>query len=513
MGTSMIAAHKACTQSAKTYVEEALRWLPGDSQAESRAVPTASPGGGLQPAKQVSARILLADDNADMRDYVKRILSSQWAVGAVSDGRAALEAARERVPDLVLTDVMMPGLDGFELLRELRADPRTRAVPIILLSARAGEESRVEGLSAGADDYLIKPFSARELLACISARLEVARLRRENEKRVIDILETLTDGFQALDANGCFTYVNPAIKRLWEEQGINSDVLGKRLFDEVFPEARDTEIGQAFVRALTERTAIEIESFYPPFRRWFRVRYFAADANKIFADKHRLQQVINNLLTNAIKFTPEGGTIQVRLECEGSTAKLVVQDSGIGIAPELLPHVFERFKQADASTTRKYGGLGLGLTIVKHLVELHGGTVEVHSDGKGLGTTFTVRLPLMPRPLWRAGAGATNGANPENNAKPLHNVRILLVDDDQDQIDLVHFVLTTQGATLSSVGSAKEALQTLAELSPDLLISDLGMAEMDGYQFIQQVRSKIGAEKLPAIALSGYVSRRPRAGS
>ncbi|WDT78914.1 MAG: response regulator [Candidatus Manganitrophus sp.] len=125
------------------------------------------------------ARILLADDNADMREYVKRILRQHWTVEAVEDGASALASARERTPDLVLTDVMMPGMNGFELLQALRADPRTREVPVIMLSARAGEESRVEGLEAGADDYLIKPFSARELMARVGARLELARLRRE----------------------------------------------------------------------------------------------------------------------------------------------------------------------------------------------------------------------------------------------------------------------------------------------------------------------------------------------
>jgi len=161
---------------ANAYVEEALRW--GSTDSESETFVSESTGVAAEPLSK-RARILLADDNADMRDYVKRILGDYWRVDAVSDGEAALAAARERPPDLVLTDVMMPGLDGLELLRAIRTDPLTREIPVILLSARAGEESRVEGMQAGADDYLTKPFSARELVAHVSAHLNTARLRRE----------------------------------------------------------------------------------------------------------------------------------------------------------------------------------------------------------------------------------------------------------------------------------------------------------------------------------------------
>ncbi|MGH2412486.1 MAG: ATP-binding protein, partial [Microcystaceae cyanobacterium] len=165
---------------AAPYVEEALRWLPEEGNSEFRIQNSELI---TSPSPLSSARILLADDNADMRGYVKRLLSQQYEVKAVSDGLAALSAARQRVPDMVLTDVMMPGLDGFGLLRELRANPQTREIPIILLSARAGEEARVEGLEAGADDYLIKPFSARELLARVEATLKLARLRQEASRQ------------------------------------------------------------------------------------------------------------------------------------------------------------------------------------------------------------------------------------------------------------------------------------------------------------------------------------------
>lgn len=175
-------APSSAVLSPEMFVEEALRWTPQESGAEDVMVEAEELAIERPHAADASRRILLVDDNADMRGYVKRILSRHWSVETAADGRAALEAARARVPDLVLADVMMPGLDGFELLSELRADERTREVPVILLSARAGEESRVEGLEAGADDYLIKPFSARELIARIGAHLEMARIRSEANK-------------------------------------------------------------------------------------------------------------------------------------------------------------------------------------------------------------------------------------------------------------------------------------------------------------------------------------------
>jgi PAS domain S-box-containing protein len=261
---------------AMPYVEEALRWLPEASATaevfveHDEMLPV--------PCRQSSEseqrpRILFADDNADMRQYVSRLLGERYEVETAADGKAAFDMALSNPPSLILSDVMMPVLDGFEFLKAIRGDDRTRRIPIILLSARAGEESRVEGMQAGADDYLIKPFSARELLARVSARIEISRLQRENEKRVLDILETLSDGCYILDADCRFRYVNPAIKRMWAEQGINRDVLGEQVF-EVFPDAKGTDFGSALMRAITERVPIEIESFYSPFQRWYVARYY-----------------------------------------------------------------------------------------------------------------------------------------------------------------------------------------------------------------------------------------------
>lgn len=234
-------------------------------------------------------------------------------------------------------------------------------------------------------------------------------------------------------------------------------------------------------------------------------------ADEIFGDKHRLQQIISNLLTNAIKFTPAGGSVKVELQREGEKAKLKIQDTGIGIAPDLLPHIFDQFRQADASSKRKFGGLGLGLTIVKHLVELHGGAVFADSEGEGRGAIFTIELPLAAPKITHADLKTSqNGfASEAAETKPLAGAKILIVDDDSDALDLMCFVLDREGANVVCCQSAKDALQALENSSFDLLISDLGMSEMDGYELIRTIRARENGGKsnnLPAIALTGYVS-------
>ncbi len=246
---------------AELYVEEALRWLPLEEELTS----TSKDKERVVEKFPLSsdARILIADDNADMRQYLKRLLSQQYEVETVKDGVAALTAIRQQMPDLLLTDVMMPRLNGFELLQSLRTQPQTRELPIILLSARAGEESRIEGLEAGADDYLIKPFSARELLARVQATLKLAQLRQEatrreqnlkaaeeTQKQVSTILESITDAFLACDRQWRFTYANEQALRLLHKT--REELLGKQVWFEVFPEAVGTQIYHKLHHAITE---------------------------------------------------------------------------------------------------------------------------------------------------------------------------------------------------------------------------------------------------------------------
>ena len=237
---------------------------------------------------------------------------------------------------------------------------------------------------------------------------------------------------------------------------------------------------------------------------------FNSDAGPILGDPDRLQQIVRNLLTNAIKFTPKGGDVRVRLERNNSHALITVNDSGQGIANALLPHVFERFRQADSSNTRSNGGLGLGLSIVRQLVELHRGTVTAESPGENAGTTFTVMLPL---PGHHEVSDAAENKEPKNERNSpataqhsLSGLRVLTVDDERDTRELVTAVLRTRGAEVVSVGSANEALDQMKQRRFDLLILDIGMPEMNGYDLIGRIR-QLGEEhggRTPAVALTAY---------
>ncbi|WP_404789861.1 response regulator [Altericista sp. CCNU0014] len=272
------------------------------------------------------------------------------------------------------------------------------------------------------------------------------------------------------------------------------------------------------VRLAAEAKSIQIQTVSEP------------NVGCVLGDSGRLQQVVWNLLSNAVKFTPPGGRVEVRLEKierergdEGemdrqgdgkaaiatpppstATAQITVSDTGKGISPDFLPHVFDYFRQADSTTTRKFGGLGLGLAIVRHLVELHGGTVWADSPGEGRGATFVVRLPIAAESRENS-PDRLPGDRADWNLNGLH---VLCVDDDSDSRELIAFLLEQDGATVTNVESAIEALNCLNQTKFDLIVSDVGMPDMDGYAFIRQVRQHYPdpIAKIPAIALTAYAS-------
>jgi PAS domain S-box-containing protein len=222
---------------------------------------------------------------------------------------------------------------------------------------------------------------------------------------------------------------------------------------------------------------------------------------QVSGDSSRLQQIVWNLLSNAVKFTPTGGRVDIRLESIGGQAMITVSDTGKGIKPEFLPYVFDYFRQADSTTTRTYGGLGLGLAIVRHLVELHGGTVKAESPGEGKGATFTVTLPLMKVVPAKGEDNISSDDSPN-----LDGLRILVVDDEKDTLELIVFILEGCGASVRAASSAAEALEALTTWQPDILLSDIGMPQMDGYMLMRQIRAmppEQGGE-IPAIALTAY---------
>jgi len=241
-------------------------------------------------------------------------------------------------------------------------------------------------------------------------------------------------------------------------------------------------------------------------------------ASPAVCDDVRIQQVVWNLLSNAVKFTPKGGCVHVVLDREESQARITVSDNGQGIEPGLLPYVFDRFRQADSSTRRKLGGLGLGLSIVKHIVEHHGGTVEARSDGEGRGATFIVRLPVQAVQISSKTADVDPPSKGEQatrerqerleTAIDLSGIRILLVDDEVDALRLVGKVLAEAGASITMAGSVSEAMVAVEKEVPHILISDLGMPDEDGFDLIQWVRGAgHTAEQLPAVALTAFANK------
>jgi PAS domain S-box-containing protein len=241
-------------------------------------------------------------------------------------------------------------------------------------------------------------------------------------------------------------------------------------------------------------------------------RQLDTEIGPIAGDPARLQQVVWNLLSNALKFTPNGGHVNVTLRRVGSHAEIVVEDNGAGIRPDFLPHVFDRFQQADASRTRRFGGLGLGLSIVKNLVEYHGGTVRAESEGDGRGATFTVAIPLAAPPDLRAEALERMPADSGTEDISLANVRVLVVEDDHDAAEFVRSLLAMYGADVRVATSAHEALERLADARPDILISDIGLPEVDGYQLIERIRHKPLAEGggILAVALTAFARTEER---
>jgi len=613
---------------AGAYVAEALGWLPGAQSAPARP--------------QGLPRVLVADDNADLREYARHLLEPHYDVEVVADGRAALEAARARRPELVVSDVMMPHLDGFGFIRELRADPGLAAIPVILLSARAGEEARLEGLGKGADDYLVKPFSPRELLVRVGALVKSAEMhRRANEARAQ--FETLLNeaplGVYLVDQDFRIAAVNPVAAPVF---GDIPGLVG-RDFDEVihllWPKAYADEIVRLFRHTLEtgephiepERIEQRLDRGVTEYYEWRASRiplpgnrrgvvcYFhdiskavlarealrEADTRKdefiatlahelrnplaplrssldtlkisgvqagppnspleimerqlshlvrlvddlmevsritrgnfelrkepvrlelalrsaldacepliragehrlnvslprepivLEADPVRLAQVFGNLLNNAAKYSDNGATIGVEARREALEAVVVVSDTGEGIPAEQLPQLFKIFSRGSHSARRNQSGLGIGLALVRRLVEMHGGRVDAESEGRGRGSRFTVRLPLNAA---QQVAPAAVRVEPQAVAA----MTILVVDDNHDAAESMSMLLKVLGVEVRVAHDGPQALAAFEACRPRMVLLDIGMPGMDGYEVARRLRASPGVPRASLVALTGW---------
>ena len=508
------------------FVEEALRWLPDAVDAPVMATthgePVTSIEAGITPG-----RVLVADDNADMREYVRRLLSTRWSVETVADGNAALAAIRARQPDVVLSDVMMPGLDGFGLLRALKSDPRTADVPVVLLSARAGEEARVEGLQSGADDYLVKPFSARELVARINAQMTLARHRRERTdlvarerlaRREAEAANRAKDEFLAMLGHELRNPLAPiqTALHLMELRGDGATERERtvierqvdyltRLVDDLLDVSRIAR-GKIDLRRtnveISDIIAKAIETASPLLEQRRHILDLSVPRSglAVDGDSVRLAQVVSNLLTNAAKYTEPGGRITIVARKIGEEVVLRVRDTGIGISREMLPRVFELFTQERQDADRAAGGLGLGLTIVRSLVTLHGGAVSATSEGPGRGSEFIVRLPAATTTQGARGADQRLDAHHAASA----GIRVLVVDDNEDAADLLGEALRLKGHDVRVASDGPAALRLCADSYPQVALVDIGLPLMDGYELADRLRNMPGGADLRLVAVTGY---------
>jgi PAS domain S-box-containing protein len=365
----------------------------------------------------------------------------------------------------------------------------------VLLESERSARAEAERTSQMKDEFLAT--LSHELRTPLSAILGWAQVLRRGSRDQAD----LQRGLQTIERNA--RAQAQLIEDLLDMSRITS---GKVLLDmQAVSPASFIDAAIETVRPAADAKNIRIEKQYDP------------AVGLIAGDPARLQQVIWNLLSNALKFTPRDGLVQIMLKPVDGAVQLTVTDSGVGIAPEFKAHVFERFRQGDASTTRKHGGLGLGLSIVKHLVEQHGGTVRVDSEGEDRGASFTIELPASNRPAVATRADRTPLAVPARptadiTLRDLSGVRVLVVDDEPDARDLIHRILSDCHADVRTAGSASEALEALGTETPDVLVSDLGMPGMDGFELLARIRQLDAAHggAVPAIALTAFARSEDR---
>lgn len=375
--------------------------------------------------------------------------------------------------------------------RTAELEAANRAKDHLLLSEaqarREAEESQenAEAANLAKDEFLMTlSHELRTPLNAIQGWVTLLRGGRLDEVTAQKALETIE-------------------RNTWAQTRLVSDILE---VSRIITGKLVLELGPVEMRPVVETT---LEAILPAAEaKGILVRtHWETERALVSGDAERLQQVTWNLLSNAVKFTPRGGHINITLRRAGSNVELAVEDTGEGIAPEFLPHVFDRFRQADSSATRQHGGLGLGLAIVRHLVELHGGEVHATSAGPALGSVFTVSLPL------RAITGPVSSISLRTDgARELLNLaelRILVVDDDPEARILVSTILGLEGAQTQTAGSVSEALEVVEHWSPEVIVSDLGMPGQDGFELIRLVRLHED-RRVPAIALSAYASQRDK---
>jgi signal transduction histidine kinase len=491
-------------------------------------------------AFEAGRRLLIVDDNPATLYSTSRILrNAGFDIVEAVTGEEALEQVENDI-DLVVLDVNLPGIDGFEVCRRIRARPETAVLPVVHLSASyVDDEDRASGYDAGADGYLTHPVEPPVLVGTVNSflrtrRAEAARRLAEASREQLLASEraaseraareeaeranAMKDQFLAMLSHELRNPLNAIVG--WAEvlrvrnsdtdpnlaRGLNIITNAANAQAQLIADLLDISrisAGKLSLEMQPVRVSQIVANAVESTESSARARNIAThcrvpDADPVvLGDPVRLQQVVWNLLHNAVKFTPPGGRIDVEVEHTEDQVEIVISDTGIGIPPEVLPHVFEQFRQGDAGTRKSHGGLGLGLAIVRLMVDAHGGEVSAESPGVGHGACFRVRLPLTPE------APSTSDENAAR--RDLDGRRVLVVEDDLPSLEMLGALLGQMGASVCAVSSVDEALEHIGGFDPELLISDIGMPNRDGFDLIRSVR-ELGypAERLPAIALTAF---------
>ena len=441
-----------------------------------------------------------------------------FEVVSVADGHAALRAARGDI-DVVLLDVQLPDLDGFEICRRLKQDPATANVIVLLTSATfVTAKNKVAGLDSGADGYLVQPYESAELFATLRSLLRARAAERRAQALAQELREAMLvrDEFLAMLGHELRNPIGAMTTALHliaprdddDAQRRYLTILGRQvknlthIVDDLLDVARITRgkvtlaRDRLDLRDVVQRCAAALADDVRAAGHQLAVEVPAVEA-PVLGDGVRLEQVVSNLLTNAIKYTPRGGHLALRLVTDGARARLEVEDDGIGMPPELCERVFDLFVQGKQSLDRARGGLGLGLTVVLQLVELHGGQVGVRSRGEGKGSCFTVELPLLA-----PGTDATVAPVEELVAAP--PVHVLLIEDNDDARAALHDALTGLGHQVDVAVDGAAGLELALAARPDVVLVDIGLPRLDGYQVARGIRRAMDGHTPRLIAMTGY---------
>lgn len=501
-------------------------------------------------------RVLLVEDDEDDFILTRRLLISIYGEGLKLDWAntydSALRVMKADQHDVCLLDYRLGNEDGLNLLREANADGY--GVPVIFMTGQADREIDLEAMHIGAADYLLKGQTDASLLersiryAIQQKRSEAARLdliREQTARREAEEANRVKDEFLATLSHELRTPLHSMLGwvHMLRKGALSPDQTANALEvieRNVHAQHRLVEDILDLSRIITNKLQMKmhqvslgllIKSVIESVRSTAEAKNISLEAkidlrkSNIWGDADRLQQVVYNLISNAIKFTPRGGSVAVFLSYTQTNAEIVVRDTGEGIAPEFLPHVFDTFRQQDGSTTRRFGGLGLGLAIVRHLTELHGGQVQAESGGSGQGAAFTVTLPLLETaPSERDDTGknlsevavsneSVSIAHTKTQPQILSGIKVLIIDDDYFALDLARTILEQDGAQVKTADTPAVGRTLFESWQPNLVLCDIGLPGEDGYSLIGQMREidNQRGTQTPTIALTAYARAEDRA--